>query len=281
MAMLSPSLGRAREVYGLSEKELGLYVGNSLLAEWRVADARQVADKLLARNPSDPEARALDAHVLFFEGRYAESLKALERLGSRGSFRSLVAATVQATRAFSSRASEHFQVSWSDPKDEVLADPALEALEAARDALFRNLGFQQEGRVRVEIYPSVSSFTSVSTLTRAEVETSGTIGLCKFDRLMVTSPRATLWGYRWRDTLCHEYVHLAIYRLSRGTAPIWVHEGMAKYLEASWRGVLGEIEPPSMRAGESGSPSFPCGGNRSRSWAWSLPTTEKRKKSPG
>ena len=240
-----PAAVLCREVYGLSEKELGLYRGNSLLAGWRVPEARQVVDKLLAKNPADLDARALEAHVLFFEGRYGESLKALERLGSRGSFRNLVAATAETARTFSSRSSAHFEVFWASPKDEVLADPALEALEAARSALVRNLGFQQEARVRVEIYPSVSSFTAASTLTRAEVETSGTIGLCKFDRLMITSPRATLWGFRWRDTLCHEYVHLAIYRLSRGTAPIWVHEGIAKYLEASWRGVTGDLEPAS------------------------------------
>jgi hypothetical protein len=60
---------------------------------------------------------------------------------------------------------------------------------------------------------------------------------------MITSPRVTLWGYRWRDTLCHEFVHLAQYRLSNGLAPIWVHEGVAKYFEGSWRGVLGELEP--------------------------------------
>jgi tetratricopeptide (TPR) repeat protein len=52
-----------------------------------------------------------------------------------------------------------------------------------------------------------------------------------------------VWGYRWRDTLCHEYVHLALFRISGGLAPIWVHEGVAKYLEASWRGVVGELKP--------------------------------------
>jgi tetratricopeptide (TPR) repeat protein len=245
--VLSAMPGNAREVYGLSDKELGLYAGNAYLSGWRVPEAREVVDRLLARSAGDPEARALEAHVLFFEGRYDESLRSLERLGERGRFRELVAATVQATKGFTSRRSEHFQVSWGNPKDEVLIEPALQGLEQAYTALSRSLGFAPTGLVRVELYPTVSSFTAVSTLTRREVETSGTIGLCKFDRLMITSPRATLWGYGWRDTLCHEYVHLAIYRLSRGTAPIWIHEGIAKYLEESWRGRFGEI-PPSSQA---------------------------------
>ncbi|GAB4263835.1 MAG: hypothetical protein Kow0092_15020 [Deferrisomatales bacterium] len=232
----------AREVYGVSGAELGLYLGSNLLAGWRVAEARRVADELLEKDPSDPRAQALDAHVLFFEGRYREALDRLEG-GSAGPFRDLVAATVEATRGFHRRESAHFAVFWDDPKDEVLVEPALEALEAAREALAAELGFEPEGRVRVEIYPTVESFTAVSTLTRREVETSGTIGLCKFNRIMLTSPRATLWGYRWRDTLCHEYVHLAVFRLSRGLAPIWIHEGIAKYLEGSWRGVVGELAP--------------------------------------
>lgn len=242
---VQPEETPTQEVYGLSAADLGLYLGNNLLAAWRVPEARRVVDALLEAAPEAPDARALEAHVLFFEGRYAESLARLDGLGATGAFRDLVAATAEATRGFRSRASEHFEVSWGDPKDEVLAGPALEALEAAREALVRELGFEPGGQVRLEIYPTTASFTAVSTLTRKEVETSGTIGLCKFDRLMITTPRVTAWGYRWRDTLCHEYVHLALYRLSHGAAPIWVHEGIAKYLEASWRGVLGELEPSS------------------------------------
>ncbi|MFU8856296.1 MAG: tetratricopeptide repeat protein [Deferrisomatales bacterium] len=248
LALVGPARSQeppAREVYGLSAADLGLYLGNHLLAAWRVPEARRVVDGLLAEEPGDRSAQALEAQVLFFEGRYPEALARLDELGSAGPFRDLVAATADATRGFRSRQSAHFEVSWGDPRDEVLVGPALEALEAARGALSRELGFLPEGRVRLEIYPNAASFTAVSTLTRQEVETSGTIGLCKFDRLMITTPRATVWGYRWRDTLCHEYVHLALYRLTHGTAPIWVHEGVAKYLEASWRGVVGELGPSS------------------------------------
>jgi tetratricopeptide (TPR) repeat protein len=233
---------QAREVYGLSGADLGLYVGSSLLESWRVVEARKLVDRLVAENPEDPQVQALQARVLFFEGRYAQSLEVLEALGVEGRFRDLVRDTVEAAAGFKSTASAHFEVFWDNPKDEVMVGPALEALEAAYAALERDLGFVPEKKVRVEIYPTAAAFTSVSTLTREEVETSGTIGLCKFDRIMLTSPRATLWGYRWRDTLCHEYVHLALYRITEGAAPIWVHEGIAKYLEKSWVGVYGEIE---------------------------------------
>ncbi len=245
LAALGPSGARGAEVYGLSAGELGLYLGNNLLASWRVDEARELVDRLAAERPGDPEVQALEARVLFFEGRYREALDRLEALGVEGPFRDLVAATWRNTRDMEGREAGGFAVFWADPKDEILVDPALEGLQAARDGVAEWLGFEPApGRpVRVEIYPTGSAFTAVSTLTRKEVETSGTIGLCKFNRIMITSPRATLWGYRWRDTLCHEYVHLAVYRLSEGQAPIWVHEGVAKFLEGVWRGRVGEIGP--------------------------------------
>ncbi len=247
VAVLAVLPAAGREVYGLSAEDLGLYLGDRLLAGWQVDAARRVVDRMLADDPDSDRARELDARVLFFEGRYDEALDRLQALGARGPFRDLVAATADAARGFRSRAGHGFAVFWSDPRDELLVDGALAALGAARAAVADALGFAPEagGPVRVEVYPTVSAFTAVSTLTRAEVETSGTIGLCKFDRIMLTSPRATLWGYRWRDTLCHEYVHLAVYRLSRGRAPIWVHEGVAKYLEGAWRGAAGELDPAS------------------------------------
>ncbi len=232
------------EVYGVSARDLGLYLGSNLLASWRVAEARQWVDRLAAERPDDPQVRALEARVLFFEGRYAEARDLLEQLEAEGPFRDLVETTWARTRSMRARAGGGFRVFWDDPKDEILVDPALEGLARAREAVAERLGFDPAGEeVRVEIYPTAAAFTEVSTLTRKEVETSGTIGLCKFDRIMITSPRATLWGYRWRDTLCHEYVHLAVYRLSRGQAPIWVHEGVAKYLEGAWRGETGEVGP--------------------------------------
>ncbi|PLX43624.1 MAG: hypothetical protein C0609_07850 [Deltaproteobacteria bacterium] len=233
----------AREVYGLSSGTVDFYTGNALLEEWRIPEARAFVDDLMERTPEDTSALLLDGHVRFFEGDYKGALKRLDEVGVTGAFRELVKVTSDIAAGFKSRSSEHFEIFWENPKDEVLAEPALEGLEASYSELSKLLGFRPEGRVRVEIYPTVADFTAVSTLTREEVETSGTIGLCKFNRLMITSPRATFFGYRWRDTLCHEFAHLAVFRLSGGNAPIWIHEGLARYFEGSWRGRSGRMTP--------------------------------------
>ena len=37
------------------------------------------------------------------------------------------------------------------------------------------------------------------------------------------------------DTLSHEYVHYLLTKKSRNHLPLWMHEGIAKYLETQWR----------------------------------------------
>src|SRR5207245_617002 len=63
--------------------------------------------------------------------------------------------------------------------------------------------------------------------------------LCKYNRLMITSPRALLRGYAWLDTLSHEFVHYLVTRKGRNAVPIWLQEGLAKFLETRWRGAPG------------------------------------------
>jgi hypothetical protein len=113
-------------------------------------------------------------------------------------------------------------------------------------ALAGDLGWQPTEPVRVEIYPEVADLARVSTLTLKEIETSGTIALCKFNRIMITSPRALIAGYPWLDTLTHEYTHYVVTRVSRNTVPIWLHEGLAKFEERRWRGPSGGGLTPVM-----------------------------------
>ena len=61
------------------------------------------------------------------------------------------------------------------------------------------------------------ALSRLSPLTVEEIRTSGTIALCKYNKLMVVSPRALVTGYTWQDTLAHEYTHYLITREERRT----------------------------------------------------------------
>src|SRR5262249_3688795 len=119
--------------------------------------------------------------------------------------------------------------------DAVIADLAGEVLEAARDTIGDDLGWKPAGKIRVELLAKPSDLAKLSTLTETEIETTGTIALSKYEKLMVVSPRATILGYPWMDTLAHEYTHLVIAHVSHDTVPVWMHEGLARFEQTRWR----------------------------------------------
>ena len=100
--------------------------------------------------------------------------------------------------------------------------------------------------IRIEIYRSPSDLAAVSSLSVAEVARTGTIALCKWARLMVTTPRALAYGYPWLDSMNHELVHYAVSALTGDRAPVWLQEGLAKFLERRWREPAGGRLAPSM-----------------------------------
>jgi len=129
----------------------------------------------------------------------------------------------------------HFEIAFQPGVDEVLVSYAGDALERAFEAYSTLFLFRPAEPVRVEIYPRVEHLADVSPLKASEIRNSGTIALCKYNRLMIVSPRALIYGYSWLDTLAHEYIHLVVSKRSRNTVPIWLQEGLAKFFENRWR----------------------------------------------
>lgn len=215
------------------------------LEAWDIEGAAAVLAKLTSRFPEAPETSWLRGRVLFEQGDYAEAEQAFEKAEAqgRGLFfaldRKLAHAAAEEVRGAAVHESAHFILRTKADKDALLAPYALDALERAWAALTRDLGYAPPGKVRVEVYDSAQALARVSPLTVAEIKASGTIALCKYNRLMITSPRALLRGYPWLDTVSHEFVHYLVTRKGRGTVPIWLQEGLAKFLETRWRGEPG------------------------------------------
>lgn len=64
---------------------------------------------------------------------------------------------------------------------------------------------------------------------------------------MLTSPRFMRLGYEWQDSLAHELVHYAIAAATYDRAPVWLQEGLAKFLEQRWRAPAGLRLQPSLQ----------------------------------
>lgn len=216
--------------------------GEEMLDAWRVAEAQDLAARELKENPKSAAALDFDARVKFYQGRYPEALAVLERALAidstnqrRQALKLFAQFTVDVHKNLKRHESAHFVLFVDDKRDGILVTHALETLEKSYQAIGAELGYFPKEKVRVEIAPDATSFNAISTLSLRDIEETGAVGICKFNKLMIISPRALSFGYRWLDSLSHEYLHYAIVGLTNNQAPIWLHEGMARFYETRWR----------------------------------------------
>ncbi|MFO0693240.1 MAG: tetratricopeptide repeat protein [Polyangiales bacterium] len=223
------------------------------VAELRLETAAELARGLSARLPDDPHVRFLLGSLEFHRGRYPEAVRSLEiatrslrghDLEQAGELLAIARSTAEATRGFvEARSSDgRYVVRFREGPDRILLPYAMDAMRREDEALQRILGVRVPGPIRLEIFADSRSLAQVSTLGVEAIERTGTIALCKWDKLMLTSPRALARGYPWTDTIAHELVHLVLARASRDHAPVWMQEGFAKYLETAYRGGAPTLE---------------------------------------
>ena len=237
-----------------------------LLFESRIEEADAALRQLEATRSTDSSVQLLRGEIQFQLGNYEEAAKVLRKAltdprlhpaeqNEGRAMLDLATATADATRGMEEKTSSsgHFVFRYRRGKDEVLVPYASAALDKAWSALAQDFGDSSDPEaaaptkpIRVEIYEEIADLARVSTLTLKEIETSGTIALCKWNRLMIVSPKALLRGYPWLDTLTHEYTHYIVSRAGRGLVPLWIHEGLAKFEERRWRGPAGGSLSPAM-----------------------------------
>jgi tetratricopeptide (TPR) repeat protein len=240
-----------------SGKEIGHV--NDLIESLQLAEANAVLKQLETSYPDAAPVMFQRALLTFYSGDYARAVeiadRALDLMGEAKapkawqSTRDLIASTWDATRDHQRAASPdgRFQISYPPGDAQVLLPYAFDALQRMDKALTHAVGMPVPGPIRLEFYSSAAALAQVSTLTLDQIETSGTVALCKWNRLMVTSPRALVRGYPWVDTIAHELTHLYLSFATQERAPVWLQEGTAKLLERRWRSANEEfvLDPTS------------------------------------
>ncbi|MBC8287415.1 MAG: tetratricopeptide repeat protein [Nitrospinae bacterium] len=224
-----------------------VYRGYQLVQDWDIAAAEKLSEQLLKKYPESGDAHFLQARIDFMKGDYERSWKTLLQVGDNfkeiKEFKSHVDATRRAAKNFISRESEHFIFRYEPGPDEILIHHAEEVLEKSYRVLGKILHYYPKEKVLVEIYPDRKPFAQISPLTLKDILTSGTVALCKYHRITIISPGSLVRGFNWMDTLSHEYVHYLLTKKSRNHLPLWMHEGIAKYLETQWRGQKQYLSP--------------------------------------
>lgn len=150
-------------------------------------------------------------------------------------------------RPFTETKSDHFIVR-TPAEDTFLARYALPSLESAYGRVAEFFGSSPTFPSVIEIYPTMDAFTFATTLSKENVEQTGSVVSSRYGRIMILSPGATPFGYRWLDGMVHDFVHQQLNRVSGGNGPAWLQEGMARYFEVAWRRPEGFIHSPSERA---------------------------------
>lgn len=209
----------------------------------RLDDARALLADLQRRSPDTHEVRWLEAELAFQSGDYAGAIKQLDKLpddavdGLVGQTRKLAVSSLAVTESFTETRSPggHFVIRYAPGPDATIAALAGEVLDAAWEAIGNDLGLKPADPIRIELLGAPSDLAKLSPLTESDIETTGTIALSKYNKLMVVSPRATIFGYPWMDTLAHEYTHLVVSRVAHDAVPVWLQEGLARLEQTRWR----------------------------------------------
>ena len=209
----------------------------------RLDEARALLGDLEKRAGDSVEVKWLRAELAFQTGDYAGAIKSLDKVpddgvdGLVGPTRKLALGTLAVTETFTEARSPkgHFVIRYAPGPDATIAALAGEVLDAAWDTVGEDLGLRPADPIRVELLGAPADLAKLSPLTEGEIETTGTIALSKYNKLMVVSPRATIFGYPWMDTLAHEYTHLVVSRISHDTVPVWLQEGLARFEQTRWR----------------------------------------------
>lgn len=122
-----------------------------------------------------------------------------------------------------------------DDSDKVFAPFVFDVAARARDRIGAELGVDLPRPLRIDMVRDLFSLSAVTGLPLEAAETTGTLAVARFGRIIIISPHATRSGYHWEDTLAHELTHLLVTRATRDRAPLWLQEGVAKREEVRWR----------------------------------------------
>jgi tetratricopeptide (TPR) repeat protein len=195
----------------------------------------------LINEPKNPELLELASEIAFHRGEYQEALKLMKsaiEVGGEEEKRKVFALFIEQTlgviTSLKKFESPHFLIMLDEKQEGFLSSYIIDALETTYQVMARHYGFEPKEKIRVEIFPDTKTFYYASSLSARDIEI-GAVGLAKFNKLMLLSPAALVHGYRWLDAISHEYMHYLIVKLTANKAPIWFHEGLAKYEETQWR----------------------------------------------
>lgn len=175
----------------------------------------------------------LEGLIFFYSGEYSLALDKLEGINADEEIVDAVRISYKLFGKNDGYETPHFSVFIGDKRDEILAPYITLAAEEVYEEVGRIFNYYPTRKIRIEVYPDRESFSRATTLKEHEILRTGIVGVSKFNKLMLLTPRILIQGYNWKGTLKHEYIHHIISAITIDQAPVWLQEAIARYFDGS------------------------------------------------
>lgn len=208
------------------------------IVELRLEDAA----KILEGADDEPEVAIELARLALYRGDCDTALSILERpyLEDQDDHAGLSSVAKGCARATAGTVilrdgAQGVVVRFQDDEDVSLFPIIVDAAAKQRDMLAAELGTRLPDPIWIDFVRDQFTLAAMTGLPEEAAKTTGTVAVAKWGRVTMISPRSSMRGYPWLDTLCHELTHLVLSQATRDRAPLWLQEGVAKRQEVRWR----------------------------------------------
>ncbi len=218
-------------------------------------DARKAVEGAAKVAPNSMELDFERARLAIYDGDCDAALTLLarpdlQRIEAAQSLTEIAAGCARTTAAtiVDKDEARGVEIRYQDDEDRALTPVLVDTIVRARESLTRDLGVTWPKVTRFVVVRDLLALAAMTGLPYESAKTTGTVGVAKWGRVTLLSPRASRHGYAWRDTIAHELTHLAVTRATLDRAPLWLQEGMAKREEVRWRAAGPFDDRPSPEA---------------------------------
>jgi tetratricopeptide (TPR) repeat protein len=196
--------------------------------------AQQVLEQGSQRFPDDPDMLLNLAEMQERQGRTREAVETLRRLVARhpghGTGKALLASLEKEQKVegqYWSQETRHFLVRFEGAAALDVGRSVADNLEEAYDHVGRQLGHQPDGRLQVSIYTE----EVLGQVHRIPAHFVRGLFAPDIRRIRLNLSQSVAFSNDLTHLVRHEYTHAVIHDITKGAAPIWVHEGLAQVME--------------------------------------------------
>jgi tetratricopeptide (TPR) repeat protein len=196
--------------------------------------AQQVLEQASQRFPNDGDMLFHLAEMQERQGRSKEAVETLRRLVARHpgheTGKALLANLEKEQKVegqYWTQETRHFMVRFEGAAALDVGRSVADNLEEAYDHVGRQLGHLPEGRLQVSIYTE----EVLGQVYRIPAHFVRGLFAPDIRRIRLNLSQSVAYSNDLSHLVRHEYAHAVIHDVTKGTAPIWVHEGLAQVME--------------------------------------------------